>query len=135
MTYLILLCFIKLSVSLFVSIRLENRIPSKISTSSWLYNSSSCFSNEKLWLFQLWWHVCDNAHCITSLIFERLHHFRQTLWTHFFKEPFYIRSRKTFISVKAKWCILDENRLLSLCKCNLCLLGSYLFGLALKLWD
>ena len=42
---------LQLSISLIESIRLKNRIPSEISTSSWLNNPSWCSSNKQFRLF------------------------------------------------------------------------------------
>jgi len=123
--------FGKLSISLSEILRLKNRIPSEISTTPWLNYTTWRFSNKKLWLFQILAHISDYAHSICCFILKRLNHFGESFRSYAFKEPLYVRSRESLISIKAKRGILYDYRLFGLLKCKQNFLSSNFFRLTL----
>lgn len=109
MRYLVLYFLWQFSVGLVESLGLENRVPTEISASSRLNNRSRGPTDEKLWPFKISTHKSYDAHGVCSFIRERFHHFRQPFRSYILEEPFDIGPWKSFIGVKAKRSVLNEN--------------------------
>ena len=84
--------FWEFSISFIVALRLENRIPAEISTSSWLNDWTWSFANEEFWLFKVCTHVSYDAHGIACFIWEGFDHLSQSFRPDVFEEPFDVRS-------------------------------------------
>ena len=94
--------FRQLSVGLLVAIGLEDWIPSEISAASWLHDFAWSLANKQKRFFEFCTHIGDDAHRISSLIFEGLDHLVQSFGANALEEPFDVGSRQSLVSIVAE---------------------------------
>lgn len=123
----------QLSIGQVVAFRLEDWIPTEVSTASWLDDSSWRSADKKTGLLLFRSFVGDNAHRISSFIRERLNHLGKSLRSNIFHKPLDIWPRQSFISIEAKRSIFYKHWLFDLLIGNISFLNCNLLRITLQL--